>query len=298
MTPARPAQQRAAETVTLSVAHCLGDLDLDPMRRAHTASIVVDVIRATTTLTVMFERGMRRVYVARDVAAARQVRASAPHALLAGEVNAVAPFDFDHGNSPEEWGRLDATGREALFSTTNGARGLHAAMGGGPVYAGSLRNASAVCIHALSAARRLATPANAGAVTITCSGQDDQPAADDSLCAGWLLWRLQREAEHSGLLVELGPGAQTALDLLAERRATFNGEQRNARDWLFDALAVTPAAHAVLAVGLGADIAWCADVDAATAVPLVAGDDVARALLVLEKAPPSDVVIVNPEELR
>jgi 2-phosphosulfolactate phosphatase len=289
MTPSSPPSPPSAAQmapVTLSVAHCLAEIDLDPLRRAHTTYIVVDVIRATTTLAVMFEQGARRVLVARDVDAARRVRGSLPSALLAGEVNAVAPPDFDHGNSPGEWGRLDLAGREILFSTTNGARGLHAAMGGGPVFAGALRNASAVCAAALSTARQLATPPEHGAVAIICSGLRDQPAPDDSLCAGWLIDTLRAAAAQVGVAVALGAGTRQALEWLDASRRTYDPEGDSpAQLWLANALAETPAARNVLEVGLGADIAWCADVDASTAVPMVAGEDIARALLVVERAP-------------
>ncbi len=287
MTSPLAAHEPHEPRVTLSVAHCFDDIDRDPARRAHTAYIVVDVIRATTTLAVMFERGARRVFVAPDVETARRMRASQPQAIIAGEVNAVAPLDFDHGNSPDEWGGLDVAGREILFSSTNGARGLHAAMGGGPVFAGSLRNASAVCATALTAARQLTTLARDGIVCVVCSGFDGRPSDDDSLCAGWLIQTLQRVAAQHGVATTLRPDAQLALDLLdASRRAYSADADTNPRRWLGEALTATRAARAVLEVGLGADLAWCADVDAATAVPMVAGEDVTRGLLIVEQAPP------------
>ena len=271
-------------SVTLSVAHCLDELDREPTRRAHTAYIVVDVIRATTTLAVMCERGVRRVYVAPDVETARRLRASLPDALLAGEVDAVPPPGFDHGNSPAEWGALAVAGRDVLFSTTNGARGLHAALGGGPVFAGSLRNASAVSAAALAAARSLATAEHTGRVCVVCSGLGDKPAPDDSLCAGWLIQTLQGVAERAGVGATLGAGAGQALELLAEQRAAWSGAAADERAWLAEALAATPAARAVLAAGLGADIAWCAAVDASPAVPRVTGEDAARSLVIVEQA--------------
>ncbi|HEY7848778.1 MAG TPA: 2-phosphosulfolactate phosphatase [Ktedonobacterales bacterium] len=285
--------------VTLSVAHCLDEIDHNPIHRAHTAYIVVDVIRATTTLAVMFEQGVRRVLVARDVAAARNAHPSQPKAILAGEVNAMAPADFDHGNSPDEWGRLDLTGSEILFSTTNGARGLHAAMGGGPVFAGALRNASAVCADALEVARHLATAERHGALTIVCAGLGGRPADDDSLCAGWLIQTAQSVAAQAGVTARLGPGAQQALELLAaSRRAHDPSGDALPALWLAAALTDTPAARGVWEVGLGADIAWCADVDASTAVPMVAGEDVSRTLLIVERAPADVSSAPLGEELR
>lgn len=307
-----PQQQRINQPITLSVAHCLGDIDLRPRRRAHTVYIVVDVIRATTTLAVMFEHGARRVLVARDVDQARRAYASLPSAILAGEVNAVAPSDFDHGNSPAEWSQVSEArlaDREILFSTTNGARGLHAALGGGPVFAGSLRNASAVCAAAFAAARQLADASEPGVVAIICSGLGAQPAPDDSLCAGWLTHTLQRIARQAGVAVELGAGAQYALDLLAAQYRAYgagadvggdesaddlsvDGQSEDQGDmdadprrWLEPALAETPAAQNIQRAGLGDDLAWCADVDASPVTPMVASEDVALRLVIVEQAP-------------
>lgn len=321
MTSPQPTQDADAQAhtgspmapLTLTVAHSFDEIDRDPAHRARTAYIVVDVIRATTTLVVMFEHGARRVLVARDVDAARAVRATEPEAILAGEVNAVAPPDFDHGNSPQEWSAVDVAGRNILFSTSNGARALHAAMGGGPVFAGSLRNASAVCAAALAAARQRATPEQGGIVTVVCSGLGAQPADDDSLCAGWLIQTLRDEARRDHVATELGPGAQRALDLLAAQRAAYGqgqseakgeakGEGQDAdvapRVWLAAAMRGTPAAQAVLAAGLGADLAWCANVDASTVVPMIAGEDVSRKLVIVERAPERLVGLPIGEEIR
>ncbi|HET9109501.1 MAG TPA: 2-phosphosulfolactate phosphatase [Ktedonobacterales bacterium] len=311
MTSPQPSQDADAQAhtqastapMTLTVAHCFDEIDRDPAHRARTAYIVVDVIRATTTLAVMFEHGARRVLVARDVDAARAVRATQPHAILAGEVNAVAPPDFDHGNSPQEWSAVDVADREILFSTSNGAHALHAALGGGPVFAGSLRNARAVCAAALAAVRQLATPEQGGIVTVVCSGLGARPADDDSLCAGWLIQTLRDEARRDHVGAELGPGAQRALDLLAAQRAAFSqGEGQGAdiapRVWLAAAMRGTPAAQAVLAAGLGADLAWCANVDASTVVPMIAGEDVSRKLVIVERAPERLVGLPIGEEIR
>ena len=199
--------------ITLSVAHYLDEIPQEPARRARTVYVVVDVIRATTTLAVMFERDIRRVYVARDVAAARAARAALPGALVAGEVAAVPPPDFDHGNSPEEWGHLEVAGREVLFSTTNGARALHASRGGGPIFAGALRNATAVSAAALAAARRLAADGDGAGVLVVCSGRDGLPAEDDSLCAAWLLATLRDVAGREETAVALDGAATAALGL-------------------------------------------------------------------------------------
>ncbi|HEX8731038.1 MAG TPA: 2-phosphosulfolactate phosphatase, partial [Ktedonobacterales bacterium] len=197
------------------------------------------------------------------------------------------------------WGALAVAGREVLFSTSNGARALHAVIGGGPIFVGSLRNASAVCARALAAAERLAeTDEAASEVCVVCSGLDGRPAVDDSLCAGWLIQTLRPEAARLGARVTLGAGARRALALLARRRAAYAGSDADARAWLARALDATPAARGVRAVGLGADIAWCADVDASTAIPQVVGEDAARSLVIIEKAPLEDLALPDLEDAR
>jgi 2-phosphosulfolactate phosphatase len=266
--------------ITLSVAHYPGQIPQEQEVRARTVYIVVDVIRATTTLAVMFERGVRRVYVARDVSEARAMRATLPGALVAGEVAATPPPDFDHGNSPEEWGHLEVTGREVLYSTTNGARALHASRGGGPIFAGSLRNATAVSHAALAAARRLGAEGAGAEVLVVCSGLGGQPAEDDSLCAAWLIATLRAVAAREETPAALDDAASAALGLLDSPERRRMGDAR----WLYEQLLATAAARAVQDVGLGADIAWCAGLDASQAVPTVASYDPTRDLLIVERA--------------
>jgi 2-phosphosulfolactate phosphatase len=243
-------------------------------------AIVVDVIRATTTLAVMFERGVQRVYVARDVAAARATRAALPGALVAGEIAAIAPADFDYGNSPEEWGHLDVAGRDVLFSTTNGARALHACRGGGPILAGSLRNARAVSEAAIEAAGVLGESAR---VLVVCSGRDNLPAEDDSLCAAWLLVTLRAVAEKAGTPVALDEAALATIEPLDELGAPAWPRVESAR-WLYERLVTSKPARDVLDVDLGADIIWCADLDASTEVPTVTSYDRALDLLTIERS--------------
>lgn len=264
--------------ITLSVAHVPDEIPSDPETRARTVFIVVDVIRATTTLAVMFERGARRVYVARNVDAARAAHVSLPDTLLAGEIAAVAPPDFDHGNSPEEWGHLDVAGRDILFSTTNGARALHASSGGGPILAGSLRNATAVSAAALEAAAALGFNAR---VLVVCSGRSDLPAVDDSLCAAWLLITLRAVAAQVGIPVALDEAAHAAVAPLDEMGAS-RWSRAEATDWLSEQLTASPPARDVLDVGLGADIAWCAALDNSREIPTVTGYDAESDLLTVE----------------
>ncbi len=261
-------------------------------------AMVIDVIRATTTLAVAFERGCARVLVAGDMPAARAFAAEHPGAyLLAGEVGGLRPPGFDFGNSPVELKAADLRGRELLFCTTNGTRALHACVGARALLAGSLRNAQAVCRAALRlamtapAAQPAPPVAHAGEpplaeaaseahsqpgergtrLVMVCSGRLGRPAVDDTLCAGVLLEYLAQLAPAAGFALTLRDGALLARTLAAGVSSPF------------ELLRASAAGQAVARIGLEADLALCAAADASQTVPLVVGTTPAG-FLILERA--------------
>lgn len=251
---------------------------------AGTVYIVVDVIRATTSLCVLFERGCSRVLAVRDVPAARALQARLGEAYaLAGETGGLAPVGFSAGNSPAELAALDLTGRAIIFATTNGTRAMLACAGGRAILAGSLRNATAVAKAAIAAVPIDYTedeqPADSlnehesSDIVIVCAGRGDRPAYDDTLCAGVLARHIQREAERLGRRVVPRDGGLIAAGVAGQARE---------HGGLAAALGRSAAARAIQSAGLGADIAWCADVDATTLVPRVVREDVAAPFLVVE----------------
>jgi 2-phosphosulfolactate phosphatase len=141
----------ASRMLTVDVLLAPGELMSEQAIGPETVAIVVDVVRATTTLVVMCDGGCARVLVAGDSAAARAFVAQHPAEgyLLAGEVGGLRPEGFDFGNSPVELAAADLRGQTLVFSTTNGTRALRACAGARSILAGALRNADAVCHAAL-----------------------------------------------------------------------------------------------------------------------------------------------------
>lgn len=249
--------------------------------RGDTVFIVVDVIRATTSLCVLFEHGAGAVLVAPDVAMMRESRLmidrrldqdDGPCVLLAGEVGGARPDGFDYGNSPTELARAPLEGRSVLFATTNGTRAIRACAGGRAILAGALRNAQAVAAAALDALPPSNAPEPAHStdvdededeqldIVIVCSGRGDRPAYDDTICTGYILRRLLDAAAARGRAVALESGAQIAL-------ATLAGVE--ARGGIRAALAQSGAYRAIERLGLAADLDWCAATDVTEVVPRV-----------------------------
>lgn len=246
----------ANRSLVVDVALAPALLPPETPARRDTTYVVIDVVRATTTICMLFERGCRRVLLASSVGAAREAHAAlGPDWLLAGEVEGARPPGFNCGNSPAEFATLDLAGRDVICATTNGTRALRACAGGRAVFAGSLRNAETLA--QTLAAKWLERPAD---VVFVCAGRGGRPAYDDAICAGYLV-RSLRHAVGAERVV-LGENARMACDLLAHVEATVGIEA---------ALRASDAGQAVERIGLGADIALCAAANAASVLPALSG---------------------------
>ena len=104
--------------------------------------VVIDALRATTTMAVLFHRGLETLRVVDDIPAGRAV-ASESETLLFGEEGGFKPTGFDYGNSPAEAMGLNLAGRHAVHVTSNGTKALCAVAAHGIAVAGALVNLSA-----------------------------------------------------------------------------------------------------------------------------------------------------------
>lgn len=155
--------------------------------------VVVDVMRASSTITQALASGYARVLCARGVDEARAVREQLGEGLLGGERDAVRIEGFDVGASPRDF--RDGHGETLILSTTNGTRAIvNAAESCEHVLIGSLLNLSAVADEA----RRLE-----GDVVVLCAGYKDSFAIDDAYCAGRILQRLEGERTDSAVAAEV-----------------------------------------------------------------------------------------------
>jgi 2-phosphosulfolactate phosphatase len=141
---------------------------------AHVA-IVVDVMRATSTIAQALASGYERVLCCREIEQARSLREElGDAAVVGGERNAILVEGFDLGASPRDY--LEPRAVTAIMTTTNGTRAIVAAAGSANVVLlGSLLN-----LDAVSAAAR--EPAED--ITVVCAGFQGVFAIDDAYCAG------------------------------------------------------------------------------------------------------------------
>jgi 2-phosphosulfolactate phosphatase len=167
--------------------------------------VVVDVLRATSTIAQALASGWPRVLCAPGIDEARGVREQLGEGLLGGERNAVRIEGFDVGASPREF--LEPGNQPLIFSTTNGTRAiLTAAASCDRVYLGSLLNLDAVARVARESGEDVA---------IVCAGFQGTFALDDAYCAGRIVQLVAGDrtdaAKAAELIARSFPDAHTGL---------------------------------------------------------------------------------------
>jgi 2-phosphosulfolactate phosphatase len=199
--------------------------------------IVVDVLRATSTITQALAVGYTRVLCCGEVEEARAVAASEGGAVLGGERKTVRIEGFDFGNSPREF--TEAAAETLVLTTTNGTRLLLAAAERCDlVLVGSLLNLEAVA--------RAAREQGVEDVAVLCAGVKGELAMDDAYCAGRIALELDGEPADS---------AVAAMRLAGSFGSAEEG------------LSASQSARNLHASGLQDDIAYCARTSVLTVVP-------------------------------
>src|SRR5438128_8984928 len=143
-------------------------------------TVVVDVLRATTTIIHALAAGCTSVRPCAEVEEARglagQMRAG--KVLLAGERGGVRLDSFDLGNSPREFTARVCQGTTLVLTTTNGIRALLRAGEAERVLVAGFVNYSAICEQLRQDARP---------IHILCAGTEGEIALEDTLLAGALV---------------------------------------------------------------------------------------------------------------
>jgi 2-phosphosulfolactate phosphatase len=231
------------------------DVALLPGQRfepARSVCVVVDVLRASSSIVTLLDRGCEAVVAAANIEEARRLHQRLPGHLLCGEKDGLPPPGFDYGNSPVEFSRADLAGKSAILATSNGTRILTALAAESPaVLVGCLLNRTAVARAAIGIAGErgldiavVSSAAHGGSVFVL----------EDALGAGAIA------------------DAALSLDatLLAADAARFAAQAFTvaASDI---SVAVRSAYHAqeLADIGLSEDVAYCGQMDTSEVAPLL-----------------------------
>ncbi len=151
-------------------------------------AIVIDVLRFTSTACQALHVGARSIAVENEIEQARALaHRIGDAALLCGERHCQRIDGFDLGNSPHEYSADKVSGRDLVFSTTNGTRAVLAVSTSAYLALGCFLNRQAVADWATALVNR----AQVDRIDIICAGTDGQIAAEDVLAAGAIVSSLQ-----------------------------------------------------------------------------------------------------------
>ncbi len=207
-------------------------------------AVVIDVIRATSTVAEALANGAKAIFPTVSTEEAVKLASSLGRedTLLCGERKGLKVEGFDLGNSPGEFNSGMVKGKQIVLTTTNGTRAFASVEGAARVLAASFMNISAV-VEALEGVEDL---------VVVCSGRENRFSLDDALCAGMLITSLS-----SGLPgeVDLNDAGRVAADLAGIHEVDV------------EFLRSTAAGKNLLNIGLEEDLELCASIDRHSLVP-------------------------------
>ncbi len=213
--------------------------------------VVIDVLRASTTIITALSNGAREIIPVATVESA--VKISGNHfgdvILLGGERNGRMIDGFNLGNSPAEYTVERVKGKAVIFSTTNGSQALVKAR-----YARELFVCGFVNVGTVAEAL-WRTPRD---FTILCAGSDGLLSMEDSVCAGMLISRVGAGGETDP---ELSDGALVARTL---HRTFGRGILKMIRS--------SDHGRRLAEIGFDGDLRYCAGVDTLPVLPLLEGN--------------------------
>lgn len=218
--------------------------------------VVIDVLRATSTIVAALQAGAREVIPASTIeeAVAISHRLGTDRTLLGGERGGVKINGFHLGNSPLEYTPEVVHGKTIVMTTTNGSSALLRARNAARCYCGSLLNARAV-------AQRLVAD-GPEEVMILCAGTYNDFSQEDALAAGAIL----AELLSIGLPEEpaFTDAARASLRLFAQQADDLPGS-----------FASGDHGRLLLELGYGDDLLFCSRLNIDNApVPMVIGSSI------------------------
>jgi 2-phosphosulfolactate phosphatase len=209
-----------------------------------TVVVVIDVLRATSTIATALYNGAKQIIpvdsVERCIQYGREI-----DCITAGERDGQIAPGLQYGNSSFEYPQEFIKGKTLVLTTTNGTKLLHMALKSGAqeIITGSFLNLSAVCNHLIAQKK---------SVILGCAGWKDRVNLEDTLFAGAVVSRI---GAHFDVNCDASGMARNLYGL--------------AKDDLFQFMQQNEASHyhRLMGFGLERDIRHCLTPDLANVLP-------------------------------
>lgn len=215
--------------------------------------VVVDVLRATTTITVALANGAKEIIPAESVTIAARISKGLGKAMLCGERNGKVIEGFALGNSPLEYKSETIKDKPLIFSTTNGTISITKSRLSKSCVLASFINLTKAVDHIKSIE---------GDIVILCSGKLNTFCLEDAVCAGVIIDRLMDEEPGK---YEINDSAYACVKLgcvLANKSGRISSEK------ILGMLRESEHGKYLSELGFGEDLKVCAGIDSYPYLPV------------------------------
>jgi 2-phosphosulfolactate phosphatase len=228
---------------------CLSPALLNLYDISNSVVVIIDVLRATSTIATALHNGAASVVPVSTVPQCIEL-GEALGGITAGERDGKVAEGLKYGNSPFEYPTSFIKNKILVLTTTNGTKLFHIALdrGAPEIITGSFPNLSAVCEHLIASDKD---------VLLGCAAWKDRVNLEDTLFAGAVIHRIK---SHFNILCDSCGIAESMYLEAGQDRFSFMKE-KNATHY-----------HRLMKYGLEKDIRYCLTEDGANVLPIFKGD--------------------------
>lgn len=177
---------------------CLSPALYPLYKKVNQVVIVIDVIRASTSICTAFHSGAFKIFPV--VTAEEALLSKKKGHVISGERNSLKLDGFDLGNSPFEFQSPKLKGKELTMTTTNGTLAIQTAQSAHQVFIGSFINFEILQNYLLKQENE---------VLLLCAGWEQKVNIEDSLFAG----KLAQALIHSGKFTSSSDAVSLATEI-------------------------------------------------------------------------------------
>ena len=224
---------------------------LDEMSLNDKNIVVIDVLRASTTIATALRNGAKEIIPVSSIDSAVKISSSlfGDVTLRGGERNGKMIEGFNLGNSPSEYTREAVDGKTIIFLTTNGSAAMVKGRYAKNQLVASFVNLTAVVTYLVSLESDF---------LLICAGQDNRFCLEDAVCAGKIIAAYERA---SGTEVDPDDSALAAIAL----EKTYGKS-------ILKLLKQSAHGRHLTDIGFAEDLKTCADIDTVPVLPLLSGN--------------------------
>jgi 2-phosphosulfolactate phosphatase len=227
---------------------CLSPALLNLYEVSSSIVVIIDVLRATSTIAAALHNGAKSIIPVDSVAECIKL-GKQMEVITAGERDGKIAEGLSYGNSPFTYPKEFINGKTLVLTTTNGTKLLHMALAENAkaIITGSFPNLSAVCNYLIGQKQN---------VVLACAAWKDRVNLEDTLYAGAVISRIK---ENFSINCDASKIAETLYN--------------EAKDDLYEFMKNKQASHYLRLTnfGLEKDIRYCLTIDVDNVLPMYDG---------------------------